>query len=103
MHEVGERRQNRLTQQDVGGTGVGQNRRAGVGGSSPSESYGDSRAAKGLGEANREWVCIRGKIVWGRGEVVWSVVKASRRTGERGGLSSVRVGIVVEGANRGSE
>ena len=58
---MGERRQNRLTQQDVGGAGVGQNRgeviahrRAGVGGSSPSESYGDSRAAKGLGEANRE-------------------------------------------------
>ena len=49
-----------------------------------------------MGEENREWVFIRGKVVWGRGEVVWSVVKASRRTGERGGLSSVRVGIVVE-------
>ena len=84
------------------GEGVIAHRRAGVGGSSPSESYGDSRAAKGLGEANREWVFIRGKIVWGRGEVVWSVVKASRRTGEGGGLSSVRVAVGGEGANRGS-
>jgi hypothetical protein len=84
------------------GEGVIAHRRAGVGGSSPSESYGDSRAAKGLGEAKRELVFIRGKIVWGRGEVVWSVVKASRRTGERGGLSSVRGRIVVGGTNRGS-
>ena len=29
VHEVGEGRQNRLTQQDVGGTGVGQNRGGG--------------------------------------------------------------------------
>ncbi len=34
------------------GEGVIEHRRAGEGGSSPSESYGDSRAAKGLGEAN---------------------------------------------------
>ncbi len=25
------------------------------------------RAAKGLGEANREYVGLRGKVVWGRG------------------------------------
>ena len=84
------------------GEGVIAHRRAGVGGSSPSESYGDSRAAKGLGEAKREWVFMRGKIVWGRGEVVRSWVNASRRTGEGGGLSSVRVEVSGEGANRGS-
>ena len=84
------------------GEGVIAHRRAGVGGSSPSESYGDSRAAKGLGEANREWVCIRGKIVWGRGEVVRSRVNVSRRVGEySGGLSAVRVVVGGEGANRG--
>ena len=36
------------------GDGVIEHTRGGEGGSSPSESYGDSRAAKGLGEANRE-------------------------------------------------
>jgi hypothetical protein len=84
------------------GEGIIEHKRAGVGGSSPSESYGDSRAAKGLGEANREWVGIRGKVVWGRGEVVRSKVKASRRTREGGGLSSVRGIVSGEGANRGS-
>ena len=38
------------------GEGIIEHTRAGVGGSSLSESYGDSRAAKGLGEAKREWV-----------------------------------------------
>ncbi len=36
------------------GEGVIAHTRTGVGGSSPSESYGDSRAAKGLGEAKRD-------------------------------------------------
>ena len=64
------------------GEGVIEHKRAGEGGSSPSESHGDSRAAKGLGKAKREWVLIRGKVVWGRGEVVRSKVNASRRIGE---------------------
>ena len=84
------------------GEGVIEHKRAGEGGSSPPESYGDSRAAKGLGEAKREWVFMRGEIVWGEGEVVRSWVNASRRTGEGGGLSSVRVVVGGEGANRGS-
>ena len=36
------------------GEGVIEHKRAGVGGSSPSESYDDSSAAKGLGEAKRD-------------------------------------------------
>ncbi len=36
------------------GEGVIEHKRAGVGGTSPSESYGDSRAAKGLGNAKRD-------------------------------------------------
>ncbi len=36
--------------------GVIEHRRAEGGGSSPSELYDDSKAAKGLGEAKREWV-----------------------------------------------
>ncbi len=52
---------------------------------SPSESYGDSRAAKGLGEAKREYVGLRGKVVLGRGEMVWSRENASRSTGGDGG------------------
>ncbi len=75
--------------------GVIEHRRAEGGGSLPSESYGDSRAAKGLGEAKRERVLIRGKVVWGRGEVVRSRVNASWRTGECGRLSSVRGVLVV--------
>ena len=50
------------------GEGVIAHRRAGGEGSSLSESYGDSRAAKGLGDAKREYVEHRGKVVWGRGE-----------------------------------
>ena len=84
------------------GEGVIEHRRAEGGGFSPSELYGDSRAAKELREAKREWVLIRGKFVWGRGEVVRSRVNASRRTGECGRLSSVRGVVVEEGANRGS-
>jgi hypothetical protein len=49
------------------GEGVIVQRRAGGEGSSLSESYGDSRAAKGLGEAKREYVGLRGNVVWGRG------------------------------------
>jgi hypothetical protein len=84
------------------GEGVIEHRRAEGGGSSPSESYGDSRASKGLGEAKREWVLIRRKVFWGRGEVVHRRVNASRRIGECGRLSSVRGVVVEEGANRGS-
>jgi hypothetical protein len=84
------------------GEGVIEHRRAKGNGSSSSESYGDSRAAKGLGGAKREWVLIRGKVVWGRGEVVRRRVNASRRTGECGRLSSVRGVVVEERANRGS-
>jgi hypothetical protein len=40
----------------IEGEGVIEQNKAGEGGSSPSESYGDSRATKGLGEAKREWV-----------------------------------------------
>jgi hypothetical protein len=48
--------------------GVIVHRRAGGEGSSLSESYGDLRAAKGLGEAKREYVGLMGKkVVWGRG------------------------------------
>ncbi len=36
------------------GERVVEHKKAGEGGSSPSESYGDSRAAKGLGEAKRD-------------------------------------------------
>jgi hypothetical protein len=53
------------------GEGVIVQRRAGGEGSSLSESYGDSRAAKGLGDAKREYEGLRGKVVWGRGVVVW--------------------------------
>ena len=85
------------------GEGGIEHKRAGDGGSSPSESYGDSRAAKGLGEAKREWVCIRGKVVWGRVEVLRSKVNASRRVGGCSrGLSAVRVVVGGEGANRGN-
>ncbi len=49
------------------GEGVIEHRRAGGDGSSSFESYGDSRAAKGLGKAKREYVGLRGKVVWGRG------------------------------------
>ncbi len=63
------------------GDGVIEHRMAGGEGSSLSESYGDSRAAKGLGEANREYVGLRGNVVWGRGEVVCSRENASRSTG----------------------
>ncbi len=63
------------------GEGVIAHKRAGGEGSSPSESYGDSRAAKALGKAKREWVGLRGKVLWGRGEVVWSRENASRSTG----------------------
>ncbi len=38
------------------GEGVIAHRRDGGEGSSPSESYGDSRAANGLGEAKREYL-----------------------------------------------
>ena len=71
--------------------GVIEHRIAGGEGYSLSESYGDSRAAKGLGEANREYVGLRGKVVWGRGEVVCSRENASRSTGDGcgEGLSSV--------------
>ncbi len=73
--------------------GVIGHRRAGGEGSSSSESYGDSRATKtkGLGEAKRECVGLRGNVVWGRGGVVWSRLNASRSTGGGGGegLSSV--------------
>ncbi len=48
------------------GEGVIPHKRAEGEGSSPSESYVDSRAAKGLGEAKREYVGLRGKVVWGR-------------------------------------
>ena len=44
------------------GEGVIAHRRAGGEGSSLSESYGDSRAAKGFGEAKREYVGLRGKV-----------------------------------------
>jgi hypothetical protein len=44
-----------------------EHRRAEGDGSSSSESYGDSRATKGLGEAKREYVGLRGDVVWGRG------------------------------------
>ncbi len=67
------------------GEGVIAHRRAGGEGSSQSESYGDSRAAKGLGDAKREYVGLRGKVVWGRGEVVCSRENASRSTGGGGG------------------
>ena len=67
------------------GEGVIAHRRAGGEGSSLSESYGDSRAAKGLGDAKREYVGLRGKVVWGRGEVVCSRENASRSTGGGGG------------------
>ena len=67
------------------GEGVIAHRRAGGEGSSLSESYGDSRAAKGLGDAKREYVGHRGKIVCGRGEVVWRREKASSSTGGGGG------------------
>ncbi len=67
------------------GEGVIAHRRAEGEGSSPSESYGDSRAAKGLGEVKREYVGLRGKVVWGRGEAVWSRENASRSTGGGGG------------------
>jgi hypothetical protein len=67
------------------GEGVIAHRRAGGEGSSPSESYGDSRVAKGLGEAKREYVGLRGKVVWGRREVVWSRENASRSTSGGGG------------------
>jgi hypothetical protein len=40
---------------------------------------------KGLGEAKREYVGLRGKVMWGRGEVVWSRENASRSTGGDGG------------------
>ena len=53
------------------GEGVIVHKRAGGERSSLSKSYGDSRAAKGLGEAKREYVGIRGNVVWGRGGVVW--------------------------------
>jgi hypothetical protein len=73
------------------GEGVIEHRRARGEGSSSSESYGDSRATKGLGEAKREYVGLRGNVMWGRGEVVWSRLNASRSTGNGGGegLSSV--------------
>ncbi len=45
--------------------GVIEHRRVGGEGFS-SESYGDSRAAKGLGEAKREYKGLRGNVVWGR-------------------------------------
>ncbi len=45
------------------GEGVIEQRSAEGGESSSSESYGDSRAAKGLGEAKREYVGIRGNSV----------------------------------------
>jgi hypothetical protein len=67
------------------GEGVIAHRRAGGEGFSPSESYSDSRAAKGLGEAKREYVGLMGKVVWGRVEVVWSRENASRSTGGGGG------------------
>ena len=67
------------------GEGVIAHRRAGGEGSSLSESYGDSRAAKGLGDAKREYVEHRGKVVCGRGEVVWRRENASRSTGGGGG------------------
>ena len=67
------------------GEGVIAHRRAGGEGSSLSESYGDSRAAKGLGDAKRQYVGLRGKVVWGRGEVVCSRENASRSTGGGGG------------------
>ena len=67
------------------GEGVIEHRIAGGEGSSLSESYGDSRAAKGLREANREYVGLRGKVVWGRREVVWSRENASRSTSGGGG------------------
>ncbi len=65
--------------------GVIVHRRAGGEGSSLSESYGDSRAAKGLGEAKREYVGLRGKVVWGRVGVVWCREIASRSTYGGGG------------------
>ena len=43
----------------------------------------------------------KGKNCLGKGEVVRSWVNAFRRTGEGGGLSSVRVVVGGEGANRG--
>ncbi len=67
------------------GEGVIAHKRTGGEGSSPSESYGDSRAAKELGAAKREYVGLRGKVVWGKGEVVWSRENASRSTGGDGG------------------
>jgi hypothetical protein len=48
------------------GEGVIAHKRAGGEGSSLFESYGDSRAAKGLGEAKQGYVGLRGKVVWGR-------------------------------------
>ena len=69
------------------GGGVIEHRRAGGERSSSSESYGDSKATKGLEEAKREYVGLRGKVVWGRGEVVWSRENASRSTGGGGGSS----------------
>ncbi len=60
--------------------GVIEHRRAGGEGYSSSESYGDSRATKGLGKAKREYVGLRGNVVWGRGEVVWRKENASRST-----------------------
>ncbi len=73
------------------GEGVIEHRIAGEEGSSLSESYGDSRSAKKLGEANREYVGLRGKVVWERGEAVCSKENASRSTGDGcgEGLSSV--------------
>ena len=84
------------------GEGVIVQRRAGGEGSSLSESYGDSRAAKGLEDAKREYEGLRGKVVWGRGGVVWRRENASRSTGGGGGegLSSVPGGGAWGGANR---
>ena len=84
------------------GEGVIVQRRAGGEGSSLSESYGDSRAAKGLGDAKREYEGLREKVVWGRGVVVWRRENASRSTDGGGGegLSSVPGGGAWGGANR---
>jgi hypothetical protein len=84
------------------GEGVIEHRRAGGEESSSSESYGDSRATKGLREAKREYVGLKENVVWGNGKVVWRRENASRSTWDGGGegLSSVPGGEAWGVANR---
>ncbi len=89
------------------GEGVIEHRRAGGEGSSSSESYGDSRATKGLREAKQVYVGLRGNVVWGRGEeVVWRKHRCWRRRGavfcpRGGGMGSCKPGGEVSVGNTG--